>query len=57
LAGALQARENGELTEDENVVCLVTGSGFKDSASVDRLIASRTCPILDAADLREALRA
>ncbi len=55
LAGALQARQNGELDEDANVVCLVTGSGFKDAASVERSIADQECPTLELADLRQTL--
>ena len=56
LAGALQARANGEFSEDEDIVCLVTGSGFKDSASVERMVSDRTCPVVEVADLSEALR-
>ncbi len=47
LAGALQARAEGLLAEDATVVCLVTGSGFKDTTSVERMIADRACPLLD----------
>jgi threonine synthase len=49
LAGALQAGAEGLLAEDATVVCLVTGSGFKDSASVERMVADRSCPLLDIA--------
>lgn len=38
LAGAIQAKSAGRLPEDEPVICLVTGHGFKDPASVQRMI-------------------
>jgi threonine synthase len=38
LAGALQAHRQGCLDSNAHVVCLITGSGFKDSASVERMI-------------------
>ena len=38
LAGALQAHRQGRLDSNVHVVCLITGSGFKDSASVERMI-------------------
>lgn len=38
LAGAIRAIENREVALDETVVCLVTGSGFKDEGSQDRML-------------------
>ncbi len=46
LAGALRARREGRLRPDAVVVCLVTGSGFKDPASVDRMLEAREVPLL-----------
>ena len=37
LAGALNAIRNGELAPEMSVVCIVSGSGFKDAASVERM--------------------
>lgn len=51
-AGVLQARARGELQPDDVVVCIVTGTGFKDEPSVDRMLADVSCPTLDLADLR-----
>ncbi len=51
LAGALQAARAGELTADAPVVCLVTGSGFKDPASVERLNAAARCEVVEWDDL------
>ena len=41
LAGALRAAAAGRLRPGAVVVCLVTGSGFKDAASAERLAAGR----------------
>lgn len=51
LAGALQAAERGEIASDAMIVCLVTGSGFKDSASVERMTRDSTCPLIEFDDL------
>lgn len=48
LAGALKARQDGYLSPDASVVCMVTGSGFKDDAAVDRINADVDCPMEDA---------
>lgn len=57
LAGALQALAAGELSPSARVVCLVTGSGFKDSAAVDRMISGGTCPLIDVEQLSSRLNA
>jgi threonine synthase len=52
LAGALAAVRAGGLRPGARVVCLVTGSGFKDEIALDRMIAGRDCPTIDRDDLR-----
>ncbi len=47
LAGALQAAGSGEIDRDATIVCVVTGSGFKDEASVDAMIGDRAAPLVD----------
>jgi threonine synthase len=47
LAGAAQANASGELDPDSKIVCLVTGSGFKDASSIDRINADREAPLVD----------
>ncbi|MCC6491773.1 MAG: pyridoxal-phosphate dependent enzyme [Pirellulales bacterium] len=47
LCGALQAIERGEVNPDEAMACIVTGSGFKDMASVDRLVQNQSCPTVE----------
>jgi threonine synthase len=53
LAGALQAAANGELESDANIVCLVTGSGFKDEKSVTRMIDNKSSRLIEASHLAE----
>ena len=48
LAGALKAARQGELDPDVPVVCLVTGSGFKDPSSIDAMNADAECPVVNA---------
>ena len=60
LAGVAQAVARGELAADEHVVCLVTGSGFKDERSLLRMTGEAGTPLLDdfgafAAGVRRAL--
>jgi threonine synthase len=50
LTGALQARRNGEIPDGAKVVCLVTGIGFKDQASLQH-IAGEACPMSDVDEL------
>jgi threonine synthase len=51
LAGALQAVRTGRLRTDARIACLVTGTGFKDEASVTRMLGDVTCPMLDYSEL------
>jgi len=55
LAGVLRARAAGRIAEHERVVALVTGSGFKDTASVERLVADQPCPLVSVAELADQL--
>ncbi|MFO0901757.1 MAG: pyridoxal-phosphate dependent enzyme [Pirellulales bacterium] len=47
LAGLLASRAAGRVADDARVVCLITGSGFKDAASAARLVADEPCPLID----------
>ena len=47
LAGVADAVARGELPKDEPVICLVTGSGFKDERSVLRMTGAGATPVLD----------
>jgi len=52
LAGALQAAANGEIDPDATTVCLITGTGFKDEVSVERMYGGKSCRLLDLTELR-----
>lgn len=47
LTGVAQALQRGELTADDTVVCLVTGSGFKDERSLIRMTGAEGTPLLE----------
>jgi threonine synthase len=51
LAGALLAAREGRVHRDGQIVCLVTGTGFKDEASVTRMLAGVECPMIEFKDL------
>lgn len=51
IAGAVQAAMAGEIDPDAVVVALVTGSGFKDPAAIERINADRHCTVIEATDL------
>ena len=51
LAGALQSAALGELPSDETAVCLITGSGFKDSVSAEQMVARCECPLVNPDDI------
>ncbi len=51
VAGALQAAQEGWVAPDSVAVATITGSGFKDPPSVERMIADRDCPVIEFAEL------
>ena len=51
LAGALQAATCGELDPDGMIVCLVTGTGFKDGESIARMLGHESCAMLELDEL------
>lgn len=53
LAGALKAIDRAEVHADDSVIVLVTGSGFKDSASIQAMNSDAECPIIDLDNLFE----
>jgi threonine synthase len=53
LAGALQAAREGLVAADAHVVCLVTGTGFKDEAGVTRMLAGAECPMIELDELKQ----
>ena len=56
LAGAINAVKNGDVDPKSKIVCLVTGSGFKDETSVSRMIGETyECPEVDGFSEFEAI--
>lgn len=55
LAGALRAHREGYLRANAKIVCLVTGFGFKDPGSVDKLLDGRQSPLIDATEVERAV--
>jgi threonine synthase len=53
LAGALQAVRQGRVRPDAHIACLVTGTGFKDEASVTRMLGDSAAPMLEISDLAD----
>ncbi|MEO7653470.1 MAG: pyridoxal-phosphate dependent enzyme [Bryobacteraceae bacterium] len=53
LAGYLQARRDGFVSEDETSVCLVTGHGFKDPVSIERTAAMHPSVTIEPGEVRE----
>jgi threonine synthase len=51
VAGALAAAARGEIGPRDTVVCIITGTGFKDVAAVERMTATDVCPLVRWEDL------
>ena len=56
LAGYRQAIQSGAVGENESVVCLVTGHGFKDPASIQLAAAGMESPVVEGAHVLRELR-
>jgi threonine synthase len=54
LAGAHAALQNAEIDQDDVVVCLVTGHGFKDLRATEKIIESN--PLKHITELQELKR-
>lgn len=52
VAGALQAARHGDLDLEANIVCLITGSAFKDPPSLDAMVQSFSAPMIELQDLQ-----
>ncbi len=54
-AGYLRAREEGWIAAGEPAVCLVTGCGFKDPASIEAAAALHESPVIEAANVASVI--
>ncbi len=50
LAGALKAAAGGIIPKNAAICCLITGSGFKDEPSLDRMLDGWRCPVVQRLD-------
>jgi threonine synthase len=57
VAGALQAAAEGLIHPNAHVVCLVTGSAFKDPNSLEAMVRHTSAPLIDLADLERRVDA
>ncbi|QDU26338.1 Threonine synthase [Anatilimnocola aggregata] len=57
VTGLIQAAREGLLDPAATIVCCVTGSGFKDPPSVERMLAGTSCPLISLDEFREVSRA
>jgi threonine synthase len=55
LAGALQAVADGEVDRDATIVCVVTGGGFKDGASLAKMADVAVVPLVEFAEFEDSL--
>jgi threonine synthase len=51
VAGALLAARKGLLDPDANIVCIISGSAFKDPPSVEAMTRNNVCPLIELSDL------
>ena len=51
LAGALNALAKREVDREDTLICLVTGSGFKDASSVEKMNANTVCPLISVEEI------
>jgi threonine synthase len=52
VAGAMQAAREGSLDPEANIVCLITGSAFKDPPSLDAMVQNCTAPMIELQELQ-----
>lgn len=55
VTAALSAAARGEINPDDTVVCLLTGSGFKDPVSIERITKAAACPTIRVHELENCL--
>jgi len=55
LAGMMHALKRGLINRQDNIVCLVTGHGFKDPDSIRRAAAQNAAALIDPGELQDAI--
>ena len=57
VAGALQAARDGGLDPEATIVCVISGSAFKDPTSLEWMTRQSTCPMIELAELEQRVEA
>ena len=55
VAGALKAVQMGEVSPDSRIICMITGSAFKDPPSMEKLASDLACPLIEPAEVANHL--
>ncbi|WP_010583783.1 pyridoxal-phosphate dependent enzyme [Schlesneria paludicola] len=53
VAGVLQAARQGLIDPHANIVCVISGSGFKDPSSLEAMTRHASCPTIELAELEQ----
>lgn len=56
VAGVLLAAREGLLDPDANVVCIISGSGFKDPNSIEAMTRNSPCPLIEVDQLEQRVK-
>ena len=57
VAGLVQAAREGHLDPNANIVCIISGSAFKDPASLEAMTRNSPCPVIDLSELEKRVDA
>lgn len=57
VAGVLQAARKGQLDPDAAIVCMISGSAFKDPVSLEAMTRTAPCPMIELAELERRVDA
>lgn len=57
VAGALQAARQGLLNPEAVIICIISGSAFKDPPSIEAMTRSVSCPLIELSDLERRVEA
>jgi len=56
VAGMIQAARERLLDPAGTTICCITGSGFKDPPSVERMLAGTACPLISLSEFQDIAR-
>ena len=56
VAGVLQAARAGQLHADAQIICIISGSAFKDPTSLEAMTRNSPCPMIDVQELEQRVK-